>query len=52
LGAGLRVWHCVIAAGVEGGYVLRSVSGRVEGGSPVSIDGGWLAGSIGLGWGQ
>jgi hypothetical protein len=51
-GAGVRVWHCVIAAGVEGGYVLRDVSGKVEGGAPVSIDGAWLAGSIGLGWGQ
>ena len=37
---------------VEAGYVLRSVSGQVEGGSPVSIDGGWVAGSVGLGWGQ
>lgn len=52
LGAGMSVWHCVIAAGVEGGYVLRGVSGRVEGGSPVSIDGAWLAASIGVGWGQ
>jgi hypothetical protein len=52
LGAGVRVWHCVIAVGAEAGYVLRSVSGQVEGGSPVSIDGAWVAGSVGLGWGQ
>jgi hypothetical protein len=51
-GAGIRIWHCVLSLGAEGGYVLRSVSGRVEGGAPVSIDGTWLAGSVGVGWGQ
>jgi hypothetical protein len=52
VGAGVRVWHFVIAAGAEGGYALRSVTGQIEGGPPVSIDGPWVAGSVGLGWGQ
>ena len=52
LGGGVRLWHCVISVGAEAGYVLRSVSGQIEGGSPVSIDGPWVAGSVGLGWGQ
>lgn len=51
-GAGVRVWHCVLSLGAEAGYVLRSVSGQVEGGSAISIDGAWVAGSVGLGWGQ
>jgi hypothetical protein len=51
-GVGVRLWHCVVTAGAEAGYVLRSVSGQVEGYAPVSIDGIWIAGSVGIGWGQ
>jgi hypothetical protein len=50
-GAGVRFWHCVVTAGAEAGYVLRSVSGQIEGYEPVSIDGIWIAGSVGIGWG-
>jgi hypothetical protein len=42
----------VIAAGLEGGQVLRTVSGMIDGGGPVSIGGQWLAGSLALGWGR
>ncbi|HEX9620371.1 MAG TPA: hypothetical protein VF989_09560 [Polyangiaceae bacterium] len=54
-GAGVAWSHFVLALGIEAGYVLRSVSGAVVGGQvdgqgSVSIDGGWLAGTFGVGW--
>jgi hypothetical protein len=51
LGAGLRLRRLVMAAGIEAGYVLRSVAALVDDGAPVSISGHWLSGSVALGWG-
>jgi hypothetical protein len=51
-GASVRAAHVLIAAGVEAGQVLRTVDGLVDGGTPVSIAGRWLAGTLALGWGQ
>jgi hypothetical protein len=49
-GAGIAWSHLVVALGVEAGHVLRSVSGSVDGGAAVSVDGQWIAGSVGVGW--
>ncbi len=51
-GAGVQAGHVVVEAGVEAGQVLRSVEGLVDGGTPVSIAGHWLAGTLAVGWGQ
>jgi hypothetical protein len=52
LGLGARVRHMVIELGVEGGRVLRSVSGTVDGGQPISIDGNWACATVAAGWGE
>lgn len=52
LGLGLAVGPVVVAAGLEGGQVLRSVSGVVDGERAVAISGRWLSGSLALGWGR
>jgi hypothetical protein len=51
-GVGVRFWHTVIELGVEGGRVLRTVTGTVDGGAPVSIDGNWGCATVAAGWGQ
>jgi hypothetical protein len=51
-GIGIHAAPVLIEAGVEAGQVLRSVDGLVDGGTPVSIAGRWLAGTLALGWGQ
>jgi hypothetical protein len=51
-GIGVSLRSVVIAAGVEGGQVLRSVSGMVDGERSVSVAGRWLSGSLALGWGR
>jgi hypothetical protein len=32
--------------------VLRSVSGTVDGGQPISIDGNWACATVAAGWGE
>ncbi len=49
---GAHVGHMAMALGVEAGRVLRPVSGIVDGGSPVSIDGTWACATIAAGWGE
>jgi hypothetical protein len=51
VGVGRRFWRLVAAAGVEGGTVLRSVSGLVDGGPSISVAGQWLSGTVAIGWG-
>jgi hypothetical protein len=51
VGVGRRLWRLVISAGVEGGTVLREVSGLVDEGSPIAVAGPWLSGTLGIGWG-
>jgi hypothetical protein len=51
-GFGIHAAPVLIEAGVEAGQVLRSVDGLVDGGTPVSIAGRWLAGTLAVGWGQ
>jgi hypothetical protein len=51
-GMGVHAGPVLIEAGVEAGQVLRSVDGLVDGGTPVSIAGRWLAGTLAVGWGQ
>jgi len=51
-GIGIHAVPVLIEAGVEAGQVLRSVDGLVDGGTPVSIAGRWLAGTLAVGWGQ
>ena len=51
-GIGIHAAPVLIEAGVEAGQVLRSVDGLVDGGTPVSIAGRWLAGTLAVGWGQ
>jgi len=51
-GIGVHAAPVLIEAGVEAGQVLRSVDGLVDGGTPVSIAGRWLAGTLAVGWGQ
>lgn len=51
LGVGLRIWRLVLATGIEGGVVLRGVAGLVDDGTPVSVSGRWLSGTVGIGWG-
>lgn len=52
LGLGLAMGPVVVAAGLEGGQVLRSVSGMIDGEQSVAISGRWLSGSLALGWGR
>jgi len=51
-GVGARFGHVVVAAGFEGGRVLRTVSGLVDDGTPIAISGSWACGSLAVGWGQ
>jgi hypothetical protein len=51
-GLGARFGHVVVAAGVEAGRVLRSVSGLVDEGTPVAISGSWACGTLAVGWGE
>jgi hypothetical protein len=51
-GLGFRVWHLVLAPGVEAGYVLRTIDGVVDNGSPVSLAGPFVAATVALGWGD
>ena len=51
-GVGVHAVPVLIEAGVEAGQVLRSVEGLVDGGTPVSIAGRWLAATLAVGWGQ
>jgi hypothetical protein len=51
-GVGARFGHAVVAAGVEVGRVLRSVSGLVDEGTPVAISGSWACGTLAVGWGE
>jgi hypothetical protein len=51
VGAGRRFGHLVAAAGVEGGTVLREVSGLVDEGPSISVAGRWLSGTLAIGWG-
>jgi hypothetical protein len=52
LGVGARVRHVVVELGLEGGRVLRTVSGTVDNGPPVSIEGNWACATVGAGWGE
>jgi hypothetical protein len=51
-GGGTRFGPLALTAGIEAGYALRGVSGRVEDAKPVAVDGSWIAASLGLGWGS
>ena len=51
LGAGVRLWHLVFAAGLEAGYVVRKVTAFVDTTTSLSIAGPWLTGSLAIGWG-
>lgn len=51
-GVGAHFGHLVVALGIEGGRVLRMVSGTVDDGPPISIDGNWACGTIAAGWGE
>jgi hypothetical protein len=52
VGIGARFAHVVVALGVEGGRVARAVSGVVDSGAPVSVDGNWACGTVAAGWGD
>jgi hypothetical protein len=51
VGVGRRFWRLVAAAGVEAGTTLRTVSGLVDEGPPISVAGRWLSGTLAIGWG-
>jgi len=51
VGVGRRFWRLAVAAGVEGGTVLRTVSGLVDDGPSISIAGRWLSATLAIGWG-
>ena len=48
--AGARAGHFVTIAGVEAGYVLRTVLGLVDGDRALSISGLFIMGSLAVGW--
>jgi hypothetical protein len=50
-GIGRRFWRMAVAAGVEGGAVLRGVSGLVDDGPSIAVAGRWLSGTLAIGWG-
>jgi hypothetical protein len=52
LGVGVLLGRLVVAAGIEGGHVLRTVAGLVDDGRTVSVSGNWLSGSVAMGWGR
>jgi hypothetical protein len=51
VGVGRRFWRLAATAGIEGGTVLRSVSGLVDDGPEISVAGRWLSGTLAIGWG-
>jgi hypothetical protein len=51
VGVGRRFWRLAVAAGVEGGTVLRAVSGLVDDGPSIAVAGRWLSGTLAIGWG-
>jgi hypothetical protein len=51
-GVGARLGHVVMALGIEGGRVVRTVSGTVDAGAPISIDGSWACATVAAGWGE
>ena len=51
VGVGRRFWRLAVAAGVDGGTVLRAVSGLVDDGPSISVAGRWLSGTLAIGWG-
>ena len=51
-GIGARFGHVLVALGIEGGRVLRTVSGTVDDGGPISIGGNWACGTVATGWGE
>jgi hypothetical protein len=51
VGVGRRFWRLAVAAGVEGGTVLRAVSGLVDDGPSISVAGRWLSATLAIGWG-
>lgn len=51
VGVGRRFWRLAVAAGVEGGTVLRPVFGLVDDGPSISVAGRWLSGTLAIGWG-
>jgi len=51
-GLGAHFGHLVVALGIEGGRVLRMVSGTVDDGPPISIDGNWACATVAAGWGE
>lgn len=52
LGLGARWRHLTIELGLEGGRVLRSVSGTVDGGPSISVAGNWACATVAAGWGE
>ena len=51
VGVGRRFGRLAMTAGVEGGTVLRAVSGLVDDGPSISVAGRWLSGTLAIGWG-
>ena len=49
-GVGIRLGHVALALGIEGGQVLRPVSGIVDEGSPIAIKGRWACATLAGGW--
>jgi hypothetical protein len=52
VGLGARLRRVVVELGVEGGRALRPVSGTVDEGPPLSIDGNWACATVAAGWGE
>jgi hypothetical protein len=51
-GVGSRFGHVVVALGLEAGHVLRPVSGTVDQGPPIAVDGNWACATVAAGWGE
>jgi hypothetical protein len=49
-GAGIAWSPIAFGLGLEAGYVLRAVSGGVDDGHAVAVDGAWVAATMGVGW--
>jgi len=52
VGVGARFRRVIVELGVEGGRVLRAVSGTVDDGPPIAIDGDWACATVAAGWGE